>query len=110
MFYSINNYDNLCNYLLDGRLSIDNNLAERGMKNFVIGRKNFLFSFTEAGAECSAVAYSIVETAIANQLNVYEYIKYVFDTLPYINCDNDDELRTLLPYSDSLPNSVRVIK
>lgn len=45
--YSLNNYNNLCNYLLDGRLSIDNNLAERCMKSFVIGRKNFLFYFTK---------------------------------------------------------------
>ena len=49
------------------------------MKNFVIGRKNFLFCFTENGADSSAIAYSIVETAVANNLNVYEYLTYEKD-------------------------------
>jgi len=110
LFYSIHNYNNLCNYLLDGRLAIDNNLAERCMKNFVIGRKNFLFCFTEHGAEMSSVAYSMVETAVANNLNVYEYLTYVFDTLPKINKNKEDELRRLLPYSTDLPLNLKVTK
>ena len=110
LYYSINNYDNLCNYLLDGRLSIDNNLSERCMKNFVIGRKNFLFCFTENGADSSAIAYSIVETAVANNLNVYEYLTYVFDTLPKINKNEEDDLRKLLPYSKDLPLDLKVTK
>lgn len=108
MAYSINNFDNLSNYILDGRLSIDNNLAERGMKNFVIGRKNFLFCFTENGANMSSVAYSIVETALANNLNVFEYLVYVFDTLAKINSNDVDNLRKLLPYSDDLPEYLKV--
>lgn len=110
LYYSINNYDNLCNYLLDGRLTIDNNLAERCMKNFVIGRKNFLFCFTENGANKSAIAYSMVETAVANNLNVFEYLTYVFDTLPIINKDDEESLRKLLPYSKDLPNNLKVKK
>ena len=107
MAYSLNNYNNLSNYILDARLSIDNNLAERGMKNFVIGRKNFLFCFAENGAHMSSVAYSIVETALANNLNVFEYLTYVFDTLPKIK-NNDDNLRKLLPYSNELPEYLKV--
>ncbi|MGM9971031.1 MAG: IS66 family transposase [Anaeroplasmataceae bacterium] len=110
LYYSINNYDNLCNYLLDGRLAIDNNLAERCMKNFVIGRKNFLFCFTENGADMSAIAYSIVETAVANSLNVFEYLNFVFDTLPKINKNEEDSLRKLLPYSKDLPNYLKITK
>ena len=109
LYYSINNYDNLCNYLLDGRLAIDNNLAERCMKNFVIGRKNFLFCFTENGANKSAIAYSIVETAVANNLNVFEYLTYVFDTLPKIKKE-ENSLRKLLPYSKDLPKYLKIEK
>ena len=110
MAYSMNRMDNLSNYLLDGRLPIDNNLAERGMKSFVIGRKNWLFCFAENGAQMSSIAYSMVETAIANKLNVYEYLVYLFDTLPKINNDDVDNLRKLLPYSPDLPEYLKVQK
>ena len=80
------------------------------MKNFVIGRKNFLFCFTENGADMSAIAYSIVETAVANNLNVFEYLNFVFDTLPKINKNEEDSLRKLLPYSKDLPNYLKVTK
>ncbi|MDD4077970.1 MAG: IS66 family transposase [Bacilli bacterium] len=60
--YSLNGMKELRGYLLDGRLDIDNNRCERMMKNFVIGRKNFLFCFSESGADASAVLYSIIET------------------------------------------------
>lgn len=110
LFYSINNFDNLSNYILDGRLSIDNNRSERQMKNFVIGRKNFMFCFTENGAESSSIAYSIVETAIANNLNVFEYLKYTFDSLATITNNDIQKLRKLLPYSDDLPEYLRVKK
>ena len=53
----------------DGRLPSDSNLAERGIKPFVICRKNLLFSDTPRGAEASAGMYSIVVTAKANSLN-----------------------------------------
>ena len=110
MAYSINRMDNLSNYLLDGRLPIDNNLAKRGMKSFVIGRKNWLFCFAENGAQMSSIAYSMVETAIANKLNVYEYLVYLFDTIPKINNDDVDNLRKLLPYSPDLPEYLKVQK
>jgi hypothetical protein len=56
-------------YLLDGRLEISNNRAERSIKPFVIGRKNFLFCNTQGGAKTSSVIYSIVETAKENRTN-----------------------------------------
>jgi hypothetical protein len=61
-------------FLEDGRLSIDNNRAERAIKQFVIGRKNWLLSNTSNGAHASAVLYSFVETAKANDLVVHDYI------------------------------------
>ena len=80
------------------------------MKNFIIGRKNFLFCFTENGANMSAIAYSMVETAIANNLKVFEYLTYLFDTLPTINKKDEESLRKLLPYAKDLPSSLKVAK
>lgn len=106
--YSLNALPELKNYLKDGRLEIDNNRAERMMKSFVIGRKNFLFCFTESGAEASALLYSIVETAYANNLKVEQYLTYVFKTLPLINVKSIAEVSELLPYSDKLPQELKI--
>ncbi|MDD4077739.1 MAG: transposase domain-containing protein, partial [Bacilli bacterium] len=76
--------------------------AERMMKSFVIGRKNFLFCFTENGAETSSILYSIIETSYANDIKVEEYLTYLFDMLPNINKD-EQSLSKLLPYSKELP-------
>ena len=62
------------NYLLDGRCEISNNHAEWKAKSYAIGRKAFLFHTSEAGAGASAVMYSIVETAKANNLNIFQYL------------------------------------
>ena len=62
--YAINQFVKFRRYLDDGRLSIDNNRAERAIKAFVIGRKNWLFSNTCNGAHASAILYSLVETAL----------------------------------------------
>ena len=70
------------NYLLDGRLEISNNRAERSIKPFVIGRKNWLFANTSNGAQASAVIYSIVETAKENGLNPYECLVKIFKNAP----------------------------
>ena len=105
--YSINNEKYLANYLLDGKLVIDNNLAERMMKSFVLGRKNFLFCFSEAGAKASSIAYSIVETCIVNKIKVEPYLNYVFDKLAIIDIDNELEIRKLLPYSKDLPKELK---
>lgn len=67
--------------LLDGCLEVDNNVAERALKPFVIGRKNFLFANTSKGARSSANIYSIVKTAKANKLVVERYLVYLFDNL-----------------------------
>ena len=66
----------------DGRIEIDNNRAERSIKPFVIGRKNWLFANTPSGAKASATAFSIIETAKENDLDPYEYLKYVFEKAP----------------------------
>ena len=66
----------------DGRLPLDNNLAERDIKPFVIGRKNFLLSDTPRGAEASAGMYSIVITAKTNSLNPRKYVQWLLEEMP----------------------------
>jgi transposase len=92
------------NVYLDGRLELSNNLAERSIKPFVQGRKVWLFCNTPDGAESSSIYYSILETAKANNLHPREYIKYLLEKAPTAQ----DNLENLLPWSDRLPNHVRV--
>jgi hypothetical protein len=63
-------------------LNIDNNRAERAIKPFVIGRKNWLFSNTANGAQASATLYIIIETAKANGLVPYDYLNYILSEIP----------------------------
>ncbi len=68
--YVLNEKPNLCTFLEDGNVPIDNNRAENAIRPFAVGRKNWLFSNTANGAKCSAALYSIVATAQANGLDV----------------------------------------
>jgi transposase len=79
--YSLNQWAKLSRYIEDSRLNIDNNRAERAVKPFVIGRKNWLFSQTANGAHASATLYSIVETAKVNGLIPFDYICACLDEL-----------------------------
>jgi Transposase and inactivated derivatives len=85
-------------YLLDGRLEISNNRAERSIKPFVIGRKNWLFANTPRGAKASAVIYSVIETAKENGLKPYDYLKHIFRTAPNLNLKNPDQWDLLMPH------------
>lgn len=95
--YAVEQWDYVYRYTLDGRLAIDNNIAEREIKAFVIGRKNWLFADTVNGANANAVMYSLVQTALANGLDPHKYLLNVFQQLPYIK--NSKELETLLPWN-----------
>jgi transposase len=106
--YCLNQWPKLEAFLLDGRLEISNNRAERAIKPFVIGRKNFLFSKSVKGATASAITYSIIETAKANDLVPFFYLKYLFEKLPNIDLQNIDELDELLPWSQSIPEECRI--
>ena len=108
--YCINQWDKLVNFLKDGQLELDNNRAERSIKPFVIGRKNFLFSNTPRGARASAITYSIIETAKENGLAPFHYLKYLFEKLPNIDLQDQKPLDELLPWSKSLPEECRVKK
>lgn len=106
--YCLNQWEPLTAFLKDGRLEIDNNRAERSIKPFVIGRKNFLFSNTPRGAEGSAIIYSIIETAKENGLKPYNYLEYLFEQLPIVDTTDDSIIDSLLPWSESLPESCRM--
>ena len=83
--------------LEDGRLEVDNNLCENAIRPFCLGRKNWMFSDTPAGAEASARLYSLVETAKANGLEPYAYLRRVFTDLPQAKTLEDVE--ALLPWN-----------
>jgi hypothetical protein len=72
-------------------------LIENAIRPFVVGRKNWLFSNTPRGAHSSALLYSLVETAKANNLEPYSYLRYLFTRLP--GTSSEEEIRELLPYS-----------
>ena len=72
----------LIRYLEDGRLELSNNRAERSIKPFVMGRKNWLFANTPAGAQSSAVIYSLIETAKENDLDPYRYLVWLLNNAP----------------------------
>ncbi len=82
LHYLHNEWDKLIRYLNDGRLEIDNNLAENAIRPFVIGRKNWIFSNSVRGVKASANLYSLIETAKANELEPYAYLRYLFAELP----------------------------
>jgi len=109
--YSINQRTTLCSFLDDGHIALSNNRAENSIRPFVIGRKGWLFSDTTKGAKASAVAYSIVETAKVNKLNVYMYLVHIFSQMPGANFKADPSLlEDFMPWSEKLPDYCRNTK
>lgn len=106
--YCLNNWAKLTNFLLDGRLEIDNNRSERSIRPFVVGRKAWLFANTQSGARASATIYSIIETAKENGLNPFYYLTFLFEQLPNINTTDRNAVRQLLPWSETLPQHIKV--
>lgn len=107
--YAIEYWPYSMNALDDGRLELDNNLAERAIKPFVIGRKNFLFSDARRGAEASAGIYSVVTTAKANGLNPRKYLEWLLTEVPNAADPGDPACPdSLMPWSDSVPGEIRL--
>lgn len=108
ILYMLNQEKYLKAYLEDGHLSIDNSAAERAIKNFAIGRRNWLFSKSIKGAEASAAVYSITETALLNGLKPYDYLAYILERMKDLGSfPSKEALQELLPWSGSLPESCR---
>jgi len=96
-------------FLEDGRIPLSNNRVESHIKPFCNSRKSWLFADTPKGATTSALVYSIVETAKANQLNTFEYLKYLLTNIPNIDFHNHPErLKRCLPWSKELPQECRL--
>jgi transposase len=80
--YALNNWEALKIYTTDGSLAIDNNAAERAMRPVAIGRKNYLFFGSDRGGETAAILYSLISSAKRHGLNVFEYLRDVFQRFP----------------------------
>ena len=93
---------------LDGRLEISNNRAERSIKPFVMGRKNFLFANVPRGAETSAIIYSLIETAKENGLDPYRYLTWLMREAPKLDMRADEQVARLMPVN--APEECRVRK
>ena len=99
--YSIHQEKYLRTFLLDGDVPMDNNPAEQAIRPFTIGRKNFVLIDSSNGAKASAMIYSLVETAKANQINTYKYFELLLTELPKHMGDKDlSFLSDLLPWSE----------
>lgn len=106
--YCINQEKYLRVFLEDGEVPIDNNAAEQSIRGFCIGKKNWVMIDTIAGAESSAIVYSIAETAKANNLKPYDYFEYLLSEIPNHMDEKDlSFLEELLPWSEKLPDHCR---
>jgi transposase len=107
--YALDQFPDLYNALDDGRLPLDNNRAERAIRPFAVGRKNWLFSDTPNGAEASCGIYSLVATARANGLSSRRYLEWLLDAMPNTpGLDDPAVLSSFLPWSPSVPESCRL--
>lgn len=97
--YAKNHKAQLMNYLQDGRCEISNNAAERRAKSYATARKNFLFHGTQDGATASAIVMSLVETAKANNLNIFQYLYTLLLYMPDYT-EGSAGIELLLPWSD----------
>ena len=99
--YLKNRRDFAMTYLEDGRCSLSNNLSENSIRPVTVGRRNWLFSDTPEGAKANALYLTIVEMAKAYGLNLYEYLKFLFEKRPSSDM-SDDELADLAPWSKTV--------
>lgn len=93
--YMHGEWDRLLPYLDDGNIPIDNNRCENAIRPFVVGRKAWLFAKSTRGANASATIYSIIESAKANQLEPYHYLRYLLTEIAAGNRDYD----AMLPHT-----------
>jgi len=92
--YSLNQWDALLRYLDDPTLAIDNNLSERTLRMVAIGRKNYMFAGSEAGAKRAAIIYSLVGSCKLNEIDPFAYF---MDVLTRISTHPADKIDDLLP-------------
>ena len=109
--YIQNRRSYLSTYLEDGRCSFSNNLSENAIRPFTVGRKNWLFCDTPKGADASAIVYTVVETAKANGLEPYHYLKLLLTELPYLGkTPSQEDLMQFLPWSKTMQAACTELK
>jgi len=97
LVYMNNQWQKLVRYCEDGNLPISNIMAENAIRPFVIGRKAWMFADTPKGAHASGIFYSLIETAKANEIEPYAYLRHIFKALPY--ADTVEKIEALLPWN-----------
>lgn len=106
--YALNHEKGLCAYLHHGEAALSNNICERAIRPFTIGRKNWLFSNSPKGAKASAAFYSIIETSKANGLDPYKYLKLLFETMPNLSILlHPERLDTVLPWNEDVQQNCK---
>ncbi len=100
IYYTLNHWEMLTGYCENGKLNISNALAENAIRPFAVGRRNWLFSDTPRGAKASATCYSLIETAKANGLEPYQYIRHVLTQIA--TAKTVETVEALLPWNVNL--------
>ncbi|ASJ70363.1 IS66 family transposase [Granulosicoccus antarcticus] len=97
MFYTLKQWPKLIRYCEHGQLRISNILAENSVRPFAVGRRSWLFADTPAGAKASAIFFTLIESAKANGLEPFDYIKYVVDNIAA--AETVEDIEALLPWN-----------
>ena len=104
--YVLNRKDYLFTYLEDGRCSLSNNYSENSIRPVTVGRKNWLFSDSQDGAEANMLCYTMIEMAKIYNLKIYDYILYLLNQRPSKNM-SDEELDKLSPWSEGIQERIQ---
>ena len=109
IMYSLNQREFLCEFLNHGEIEISNNQVENAIRPIVVGRKNWLFCDTQAGANASVIVFTVLETAKANGLNPETYLNHLLTVLPErFATDPQAAVDDLLPWTEKMQISFRV--
>jgi transposase len=104
LHYLHGQWPKLVRYLENGNVPMDNNAAENAIRPFVLGRKNWLFANSQSGARSSAAIYSVIQTAKANGLEPFGYLKHVLTQLP--KADSVEDIEALLPFDSAVNRAI----
>ena len=101
--YSLNQQEYLCAFLDHGEVEISNNQVENAIRPIVVGRKNWLFCDTQAGASASVIIFTVLETAKANGLNPETYLNHLLTVLPErFAADPKASVDDLMPWAEEM--------
>ena len=107
--YSLNQREYLCAFLDHGEIEISNNQVENAIRPIVVGRKNWLFCDTQAGANASVVIFTMLETAKANGLNPEGWLNHILSVLPDRFARNPDAfIDDLMPWTDVMHQQLHI--